>query len=281
MAVSYKRPSVIDEQYIVQENSENIIYVCRANDIGPTLNVWTGQRAIDDQHVCNLYDSILRTNLIVGAIVFVTEKHSGRIRIIDGQHRLTAISRIQEKHPSFNPIIMFQGLFVSDIDSHHSTEYYKIANTSLRLDELPNDRIMLITQSVCNRLKELYPQSIVDPLINRNPNRPKTSSVELCNVLKKLLEKKRKIIIRPISDEFMNAFVNEFIKKVDEMNLQHAYHSLDDMKFHIDTKLKSFPKSVTQTISQTMFDRAKSSCWYLGLFPTKHWVTRIYKQIND
>jgi hypothetical protein len=128
-----------------EHNAHVFIRSSMARDIIPSLRNWDYNRCLNLEHKNTIKDNLYQQQfpVIHGEICLVCDS-SYRPVVINGQHRLTAITEIINERPSYDIKLQFRIIVVMDIDNITSInnvvvekikEIYKIINMSLPIDQ--------------------------------------------------------------------------------------------------------------------------------------------------
>ena len=148
------------------------MYLCKARMFcGTAVEDWSFNRKVDMNHVQHIHDELLKMKIphLLGTIKVVYGLQDQKYRVIDGQHRLTAITQITEKNISWDINIVVEVFDVKDVTCSDVFELYHMANKNLNIaleDNPLEQRNKFISDIV--RLVQQHPElrlGIVDSMI--------------------------------------------------------------------------------------------------------------------
>jgi len=157
-----------DEQTIGREvyrENNKTIYVADARSFYLScIKTWVFNRSLNDEHVDMLKSEILKANHpdFMGTFKLVCSTSGEKsIRIIDGQHRMAALSKIIESDSKFNMNIILEVYNVSDIDGPESWQLFSKANNVLNVQE--KDKSISGASYITSKLAQEFPLAVYDP----------------------------------------------------------------------------------------------------------------------
>jgi len=150
---------------------------------------WGGQRELNLEHVNNLVNGILKSGCIYGTIQ-LQQDLSGRIRVMDGQHRIAAIKKIfmrDDVPDDITYLVLIVVYQTDDIDSTKSANYFNDINTNLTLSPFNISNIKV--QKIVEKLVSKWPEFIVDVSEGSTVYRPRFNKKDITSIFKVLNSK--------------------------------------------------------------------------------------------
>jgi hypothetical protein len=157
------------------------VYATNARSILPLIDNWAFNRKLNEQHVNNIVNDLKsqQTPHLMGTIKTIREPNT-MMRIVDGQHRYTAVKRILEEDVNmvWNINLIVEEYTVDDISGDVAINIYKNANKNLnvRVEDLPDIRVM----EFVNLLAKKFPSGIIDKNVG-GVRRPRITKKDLYN----------------------------------------------------------------------------------------------------
>jgi DNA-binding transcriptional MerR regulator len=226
------------------------LYECDAREVCINVPIWSSQRSLNLDHIKILARDIKSSGYVMGT--FKILKANNEYRIFDGQHRYHALREIFIKDNIFNLKIICELYEVQSFDSTEALTLFSRANNikNVEVKDTPN----VIAHNVCKILHEKYPQIFTES--SNRINRPRID--------KKLFYQKLKNILDEISQNNPN-INNDFPSTVDDI-----VKSIEARNCHYSLKSRNQFKS--KGITENMYNKAKSSHFYLGLENIDDWI---------
>jgi hypothetical protein len=97
----HEKPEEIYLRFLLFDNELFKIYKTFSRDFVNNIKMWACQRELNISHVKNLELSILDRGYLLGTFKVIRNKN-GEIRLIDGQHRVTALQNIMDNDAKFD-----------------------------------------------------------------------------------------------------------------------------------------------------------------------------------
>lgn len=204
------------------------------------------QRNINEDHVQKLADAFKLSLHSMGTFKVVRSKNYDdqfKVELIDGQHRVMAFHQLMEKDSKFNPDVIVELYDV--IDKNQKREWYIRANNvkNFEQEDLPNVNAEEITE----RIEQEFKNSIVDVKISeKKPYRPKIGKQHLTQALKTHIEDHH------ITD------IDILFEKIKDLNNKEGLRKRESFK-----------------VEKTMYEKAKKSGFYLGLYSNFEWIKKL------
>lgn len=173
---------------IVMENTPYEKYVTKASKLVQNIAGWSYNRVIDEVHVKDLAKSLrnMKHPHFVGSIKLARTSSNLKLRLLDGQHRLAAVSALMKDNGSFDMDI---DVDVYVVDGDEDIEMCELfikanANKNVDVDDIPDAKII----ETINTLIEFWPESIKTDE-DKRACRPNVHKRVLYNALKKVMDK--------------------------------------------------------------------------------------------
>ena len=227
------------------ENKLFKIYQTSSREFVNNIKMWACQRDLNDLHVKNLEQSILDRGYLLGTFKVIRDKNLD-IRLIDGQHRVSALQNIMDTNSKFDCDSIIELYEVDSFENEESIKLFFDANNTLNINgtDTTNSNLQRVLQHFVNE----YPGIFVDVKEGKRCNRPRINKRIFVTKLKQLiLEYDQETIIKTISEynKKMGRFSNEVLIR----------------------KCGSY--------STKMYDVAKENGCFLGLIPDFGWIEEL------
>jgi hypothetical protein len=147
------------------------LYAIDTRQFVDNITLWSNQRNLDEAHVLSLIDSFTNNKFFIGTFKVVREIHSGESRLIDGMHRLSALTQIVKMNPTYTDKVIVEVYNVKDMSSRETLELFKQANNCLNftIDNSPDEKTHSIVEKFCLR----FPNMIIDRTRTKRPKMTK------------------------------------------------------------------------------------------------------------
>jgi len=145
---------------------------------------WTYQRCLNDNHVEDLIKNFKIDSHAIGTTKALRNPE-GKLRIIDGQHRLAAWKKIMEQDDKWNAEVLLEIYETDSFDSALGMNVFKQANNvkSLDVNDFPDE----VTGRIMTKFKLNWPGMLRRVSEGKRVNRPRLDSRKLCEKLKEYL----------------------------------------------------------------------------------------------
>lgn len=218
----------------IYEDDHVKFYSTDARDFVNNTTNYFGQRDLNETHVNNLVQNVLKTNHFVGTIKIVRDKND-KLRMIDGQHRFEALKRIMKINSKFNINLIIELYDTDLITSDKTISLYNSANNVLNVNV--EDLSSINAHKTIKKLDEKFPRMIMDIKDGTRCNRPRMCKKELYQDLKNIF------INNDVTSDFLT---NRILQENNEAGL--------------------LPRSSFKNVSQSTYNKAKESGFYIGLY---------------
>lgn len=180
-------------------------YITKASKLVPNIMTWAYNRNVDEAHVNMLHGELRKMTYphFVGAIKIArSESDKMNLRLIDGQHRIIALSRLLKEDPDFDMDV--------DVDIYYTEgadislcELFMRANNNKNVDttDIPDKKII----DTIEILLQFWPQCI---------KTDETKSAHRPNIHKRLLYSSLKSVI----DKHQTLTHVQLARKIFDMN---------------------------------------------------------------
>jgi hypothetical protein len=230
---------------LIFENAHVKLYVTRAKKFVTTVKVWIGQRPLNRDHVMKLAKEFTKQGHVMGTFK-VVRSEDGKIQLLDGQHRVSAINEILKLQPEFNCDLIIELYETDRLESNSTLKLFEKANNVLNVK--PEDISHKSALSVVDKLSSQFKLVFKDVEDGKRCIRPYIDKRKLFEKLKKAFEDHdidEDSLYRQIMER------NEYNKK----NLQDV-----------------------ADLARSSIDKCKVSGCYLGL--EKYWMEEILSIYN-
>jgi hypothetical protein len=241
---------------VVFEDTRHQVFRCQVDKVFNAVENWAFNRILDEAHVDKIHKDIVAMKYphLIGSIKIIQDA-AGKKRIIDGQHRLSAIRKIMQtdiemKWPSMQ--IMIEVYHVPDVnDSDEAIMLYHNANKNLNVKE--DDMPKAVFKDLMNAIvaDPFFKGKVVDKDLVYKPS-----------IAKKVLHDSFKLYFKPSSEFQMTT--TEIVQKIKEIN--------NNLRLKSDTELFS------AKATQIQKNKARNMKFYLNIeqFPPEKWIPYIY-----
>lgn len=157
----------------------------------PHIHPWAFNRPLDSNHVDAIYDALRTTRypFLLGTFKFVHVVPEGRVYMIDGQHRHTALARALSDDASFDMKIILELYHIKSTNDVAIQHLFDKANNSLSLarESTPSRFLINVINAMCTdpELNPMGKPNIVDvpPCdTKRRVNRPRIAKKVIANI---------------------------------------------------------------------------------------------------
>ncbi len=143
----------------IHENNIRILYVTDARDLVNYFKVWSLNRSLNTDHVDSIITQLKNQidPYFIGSIKLVKDEE-GKIRIIDGQHRLQALKNLTA-NKNFNMKVDCEVYKVKSIDGMEIVDLFKKANNTLNVKDdtdIPQLKYKYIIDALVKKISRLY-----------------------------------------------------------------------------------------------------------------------------
>ena len=143
-------------KFLYERKDNVMIYVAECRKLIPNIIPWQYNRKLDDNHVEDLKNIILKKESFEGNIDIL--KCGDELCIVNGQHRVKALQNIMDQDSSFTMEVIVNLHNVSSFDSSEANDIFNATNNTKNVET--RDRPDIKLQNICNRLIDKFPKGI-------------------------------------------------------------------------------------------------------------------------
>ena len=206
---------------LLYENANVKFYVTQADKFVKNIEIWAGQRPLNIEHIKCLARQFTKQEHVIGTFK-VVRCSEGKVRLLDGQHRIVAIKEILKIQPTFNCDIFIELYETDRLESNKTLSLFQKANNVLNVkpEDMPNKSALSIVDKLSSRFKLIFK----DVEEGKKCIRP-------CIDKRKLFEKlKRAFQEHDINEDCLYERILEY----NEINKRTRLDTVDLSKFTID-----------------------------------------------
>ena len=226
-------------KFLYERKDNVMIYVAECRKLIPNIIPWQYNRKLDDNHVEDLKNIILKKESFEGNIDIL--KCGDELCIVNGQHRVKALQNIMDQDSSFTMEVIVNLHNVSSFDSSEANDIFNATNNTKNVET--RDRPDIKLQNICNRLIDKFPKGI-----KNNP----TGKATLHR-----MDKKQFYNLIQHNDSFNDENNSEdyLFNKIVELNTKLSNQSFEEL----------FNTKRTSKQRRKLYDGAVKDGFYLGL----------------
>jgi len=226
-------------KFLYERKDNVMIYVAECRKLIPNIIPWQYNRKLDDNHVEDLKNIILKKESFEGNIDIL--KCGDELCIVNGQHRVKALQNIMDQDSSFTMEVIVNLHNVSSFDSSEANDIFNATNNTKNVET--RDRPDIKLQNICNRLIDKFPKGI-----KNNP----TGKATLHR-----MDKKQFYNLIQYNDSFNDENNSEdyLFNKIVELNTKLSNQSFEEL----------FNTKRTSKQRRKRYDGAVKDGFYLGL----------------
>lgn len=228
-------------KFLYKREDNVMLYASDSRRLIPNVIPWQYNRRLDENHVENLKNIILKKKSFEGNIDIL--KFNDELCIVNGQHRIEALQRIMEKdeHLNFTMELIVNVHEVTSFDSSEANDIFNATNNTKNVEM--RDRPDIKLQNICNRLIDKFPKGI-----KNNP----TGKATLHR-----MDKKQIYNLIQYNDSFNDENKSEdyLFNKIVELNTKLSNQSFEEL----------FNTKHTSKQRRKLYDGAIKDGFYLGL----------------
>lgn len=226
-------------KFLYERKDNVMIYVAECRKLIPNIIPWQYNRKLDDNHVEDLKNIILKKESFEGNIDIL--KCGDELCIVNGQHRVKALQNIMDQDSSFTMEVIVNLHNVSSFDSSEANDIFNATNNTKNVET--RDRPDIKLQNICNRLIDKFPKGI-----KNNP----TGKATLHR-----MDKKQFYNLIQYNDSFNDENNSEdyLFNKIVELNTKLSNQSFEEL----------FNTKRTSKQRRKLYDGAVKDGFYLGL----------------
>ena len=234
-------------KFLYERKDNVMIYVAECRKLIPNIIPWQYNRKLDDNHVEDLKNIILKKESFEGNIDIL--KCGDELCIVNGQHRVKALQNIMDQDSSFTMEVIVNLHNVSSFDSSEANDIFNATNNTKNVET--RDRPDIKLQNICNRLIDKFPKGI-----KNNP----TGKATLHR-----MDKKQFYNLIQYNDSFNDENNSEdyLFNKIVELNTKLSNQSFEEL----------FNTKRTSKQRRKLYDGAVKDGFYLGLKDEKQLAT--------
>lgn len=231
-------------RFLLFNNELFKIYKTSSRDFVNNIKMWACQRDLNISHVKNLELSILERGYLLGTFKVIRNKN-GEIRLIDGQHRVTALQNIMDNDAKFDCDSIIELYDVESFEDEEATKLFLDANNTLNITKKDTT---LDLQNVLRYFVKEYPAIIIDVKEGSRCNRPRINKRLFAGKL-------RELVINYDCEKIIKA-ISDYNKKLGRISKEILIRKCGKY-------------------SDKMYDVAKENGCYLGLLPDFNWIDEL------
>ena len=226
-------------KFLYERKDNVMIYVAECRKLIPNIIPWQYNRKLDDNHVEDLKNIILKKESFEGNIDIL--KCGDELCIVNGQHRVKALQNIMDQDSSFTMEVIVNLHNVSSFDSSEANDIFNATNNTKNVET--RDRPDIKLQNICNRLIDKFPKGI-----KNNP----TGKATLHR-----MDKKQFYNLIQYNDSFNDENNSEdyLFNKIVELNTKLSNQSFEEL----------FNTKRTSKQRRKLYDGAVKDGFYLGI----------------
>ena len=226
-------------KFLYERKDTVMIYVAECRKLIPNIIPWQYNRKLDDNHVEDLKNIILKKESFEGNIDIL--KCGDELCIVNGQHRVKALQNIMDQDSSFTMEVIVNLHNVSSFDSSEANDIFNATNNTKNVET--RDRPDIKLQNICNRLIDKFPKGI-----KNNP----TGKATLHR-----MDKKQFYNLIQYNDSFNDENNSEdyLFNKIVELNTKLSNQSFEEL----------FNTKRTSKQRRKLYDGAVKDGFYLGI----------------
>ena len=139
------------------ENDSVKYYKTEASKFVNNIDIWAGQRPLNNDHVKALARQFMREGHVMGTFK-VVRSQDGLLRLLDGQHRSFALREIFKLQPDFDTDIIIELYETDTLESRNSLRLFEKANNVLNVcpEDMPNKIALSIVDKLSRRFKDIF-----------------------------------------------------------------------------------------------------------------------------
>ena len=139
------------------ENDSVKYYKTEASKFVNNIEIWSGQRPLNKEHVKALARQFTREGHVMGTFK-VVRSQDGLVRLCDGQHRMFALREIFKLQPDFDCDIIIELYETDTLESKNSLRLFEKANNVLNVhpEDMPNKLALSIVDKLSRRFKDIF-----------------------------------------------------------------------------------------------------------------------------
>lgn len=149
---------------LIYENDYKKLFETTAQKFVNNIEIWVGQRSLNDEHIRNLAREFSVNGNVMGTIKLVRST-DGSIRLLDGQHRVEALKQILNYEPNFDCNLLLELYETDRLESPKTHRLFENANNVLNVQ--PEDRSNKNALSIIDRLSKQFEGMLKDGKCNR------------------------------------------------------------------------------------------------------------------
>lgn len=121
------------------ENQNVKFYLTQAKIFANKIEIWAGQRPLNLEHIKSLARQFTQQEHAMGTLK-VVRSSDGRVRLLDGQHRIYAIKEILKIQPNFDCDLFIELYETDRLESSITLRLFEKANNVLNVkpEDMPH-----------------------------------------------------------------------------------------------------------------------------------------------
>lgn len=194
-------------------------YLVDHRRVCPNIENWAYNRKVDQDHVNTIYTNLKKMKFphLIGSLKLVRDKESDSLTLVDGQHRILALTRIMEEDPSISVAIEVDVYHLNDVNKNdiEIQDLFIKANNNknVTLHDLPETKVM----EIIDLLMEKWSKNIKT---SDNAYKPNVTKRELYNELKDHMN---------VTHTLQAKSAKEIVKAIETINTQLRMKSLKEL----------------------------------------------------
>lgn len=223
-------------------------YLCDFKDICPNIENWAYNRKVDQCHVDAIYSNLkkMKHPHLIGAIKCVMDKASKSLILVDGQHRIIALTKLAEEDETVSVKIEVDVYYIDDIRNNDDEilDLFMKANNNrnVSMEDIPEKKIMEVVEKMIKR----WPNNI--KTTDGNAYKPNITKRDLYNALKEQIKETPTLLSRSANDIF---------KSIEKINTNIRLKPIKQLFGREETSMSKSKKS--------QWDKAKIHGFFLNL----------------
>lgn len=219
---------------VLKRNNRDKLYISPVGEILDKINIPECQRTLNSEHLHCIYSSLLeeysnkREPKLIGCIVICV--YGDVYYLVDGQHRLFALKKLYEEK-NYNAKIYVQELTVKNFQEVENI--FKRVNNSIPVSKLAEG----VKRSDVNIIAEYFYNKYKSSISGRKPLFTTSNAVRPRINITKFEESLSQIIKFESSNSKIIDRIEEFIRELDEYNVEHFKLYTNDRNYKIQNML--------------------------------------------
>lgn len=139
------------------ENQNVKFYLTQAKIFANKIEIWAGQRPLNLEHIKSLARQFTQQEHAMGTLK-VVRSSDGRVRLLDGQHRIYAIKEILKIQPNFDCDLFIELYETDRLESSITLRLFEKANNVLNVkpEDMPHQSALSIVDKLSTRFNIIF-----------------------------------------------------------------------------------------------------------------------------